>query len=377
MIRSVLNCGYVALVDSAPLIIARELQFAAEEGIELNLVRQPSWSALRDMLALGHLEAAQMLSPIPIAMSLGMGSLKAKIDALMVLSANGTGFGVSNALAAKLGPLRFGDSKAILMAIAQRYGAPLRVGLPFHHSMHRLLLSYWTATVPAVQIEPVIIPPSRMADAVANDQIDAFWVGEPWGTVAVERGIAQLLLAGRDIWQFAPEKVLAARHDWIAEHEPDARALIRAVFRAAQWLDAAENKPLAVEILSRSDHLDLPVELIDPAVTGHIAPKQGAGPVEVERFLQFSDFATNFPWRSQAAWIAHQLKADAKGVQTAKDCFRSDLYRKSLHGIGADFPAASEKVEGSLRVPTAVQSIKGQMILAPDAFFDGRVFDFG
>ena len=96
MRQMVLNCGYVALVDSAPLIIAKELQFAAEEGISLNLVRQPSWSALRDMLALGHLDAAQMLSPMPVAMSLGIGSLAAEIDALMVLSANGTAFGVSN-----------------------------------------------------------------------------------------------------------------------------------------------------------------------------------------------------------------------------------------------------------------------------------------
>ncbi|GGX38903.1 nitrate transporter [Tateyamaria omphalii] len=376
MTRSVLNCGYVALVDSAPLIIAQELEFAAEEGVELNLVRQPSWSALRDMLALGHLDAAQMLSPMPVAMSLGMGSLPAKIDALMVLSVNGTAFGASNRLSARLDGVPFGDPGAILKAIAKRVSGPIRIGVPFHFSMHRLLLSYWASTLPELQIEEVTVPPPRMADAVADGHVDAFWVGEPWGSVAVQRGVAQLLMAGRDVWQFAPEKVLAARHDWISQNELEARALMRAVYRAAGWLDANQNKPLAVEILSRSEHLDLPAELIDPAVTGHITPKIGTAPVQIPRFLHFHKFAANFPWRSQAAWIARQLGADGAGIQGAKTCFRSDLYRRHLFGVNADLPGASEKVEGSLKFETAVASTRGHMILAPDAFFDGSTFDF-
>ena len=45
MSATVLNCGYVPLVDCAPLVIAQERGFAAEEGLSLNLVRQPSRSA--------------------------------------------------------------------------------------------------------------------------------------------------------------------------------------------------------------------------------------------------------------------------------------------------------------------------------------------
>ncbi|HCI08397.1 MAG TPA: nitrate transporter, partial [Sulfitobacter sp.] len=84
MTKIPIECGYLPLVDSAPLIIAKELQFAAEEGLDLSLVRQPSWSALRDMLAMGRLDFAHVLSPMPIAMSLGLGGMPAKIDALMV-----------------------------------------------------------------------------------------------------------------------------------------------------------------------------------------------------------------------------------------------------------------------------------------------------
>ena len=371
-----LNCGYVALVDCAPLVIAQELGFASEEGLDLTLVRQPSWSALRDMLALGHLDAAQMLAPMPVAMSMGLGGLPAPIDTLMVLSVNGTVFGVSNTLAAELGPLPFGDASALLSALAARKGPPLRIGVPFHYAMHQLLLSYWTATMPEVTIEKVTVPPPRMADALADGHVDAFWVGEPWGSVAVQRGVGQLMMAGNSVWQFAPEKVLAARHDWVADNPGTVRRLMRAVYRAAKWLDARQNKPLAVEILGRSEHLGLSPDLIDPAVTGHLTPRMNEPPIAVTRFLQFHKHAANFPWRSQAAWIAQQLGADADGITRAKTCFRSDLYRQNLEGIGADLPGASQKIEGSLRFETAVASTRGHMILAPDAFFDGSTFDF-
>lgn len=376
MTKMVLTCGYVPLVDSAPLIIAKELGFAAEQSLDLHLVRQPSWSALRDMLALGHLDAAQMLSPMPVAMSIGLGGLPAQVDTLMVLSVNGTVFGVSHDLAAQLGPLPFGDAHAILKALSARKTKPLRIGVPFHYSMHRLLLSYWTSAAPDLQIEEITVPPPRMADAVADGFVDAFWVGEPWGSMAVQKNVGQLMMAGRDVWQFAPEKVLAARHDWVTQNADAARRLMRAVFQAAAWLDSSRNKPLAVEILGRSEHLSVSPDLIDPALTGDIVPKHNATPVPVKRFIQFHKHAATFPWRSQAAWIAQQLGADAHGIEKAKACFRSDLYRQNLSGAGADMPGASEKEEGALRFETAVASTLGHMILAPDAFFDGRTFDF-
>jgi ABC-type nitrate/sulfonate/bicarbonate transport system substrate-binding protein len=80
MTMTALNCGYVPLVDSAPLVVAQELRFTADEGIELNLLPQPSWAALRDLLALGHLDVAHMLSPMPTAMSLGLSGPPAQIE---------------------------------------------------------------------------------------------------------------------------------------------------------------------------------------------------------------------------------------------------------------------------------------------------------
>ncbi|MEP4194720.1 MAG: CmpA/NrtA family ABC transporter substrate-binding protein [Aliishimia sp.] len=377
MTRTILNCGYLPLVDCAPLIIAEELGFAAQEGLKLNLLQQPSWSALRDMLALGHLDAAQMLSPMPIAMSLGLGSLQADVHALMVMSVNGTVFGVSNQIAATLGQTTFGDAAGILDRIAATARKPLRIGIPFKFSMHHLLLSYWTSTRPDIQIEAVTVPPPRMADAIETGHIDAFWVGEPWGSVIVDRGLGHMVMTGRDVWNFAPEKVLAARAEWIANNPQQVRRLMRCIAQATRWLDRTKNKPLALEILTRSEHLDLPPELIEPALTGYLTPSDGASPVEVDHFLVFNRYGANFPWRSQAAWIAAQLGAGPGAIEHAKHCFRSDVYRETLTPIGIDLPGASEKVEGAMQHATAVAAQRGDMILGQDAFFDGRTFDFG
>lgn len=388
MMSRPLNCGYVPLVDSAPLIIAKELGFAADQGIELNLLRQPSWAALRDLLALKHLDVAHMLSPMPVAMSLGLSGPAVQIDAPMVLSVNGTVIGVSRAVATEMRAQgwvpQFSDPKATIDCLMASRDHPLRVGVPFPYSMHRLLFEYLidgTQGTRSDLISIVTTPPPLMADAVARGDLDLFCVGEPWGTVAVSKGQAELILPGAAIWAHAPEKVLGMRRDWLAENDETCGVLLRAVYRATRWLGQAKNQPLASEILARSEHLDLPDHAIDPALTGHITCQHGAAPVQFPNFLKFHTGATNFPWRSQGAWIGAQISRlvgldEARTVHTAADCLRPDLYRRHLATSDADMPGASAKVEGALAHPTAVASTQGEMILGPDAFFDGRTFDF-
>ena len=381
------QCGYLPLVDSAPLIIAKELGFAGDEGLDLSLVRQPSWSALRDMLALGHLDVAHMLSPMPVAMSLGLGGMPAKVDALMVMSLNGTVIGASRGLCDAMrtsGWVNTFDSPpqtatALFAATSRR----LRIGVPFPFSMHRMLLEYWLSRDPAFsadRIEIITVPPPRMAEAVANGALDLFCVGEPWGSVAVQNSGAVLLLPSQAIWQAAPEKVLGARRDWIEDNHDTSAKMTRAVYKAAKWLDQPVNTPLATEILTRSQHLNLPDHAIDPALSGHIAIQDGAGPKSSGPLVSFNDKSANFPWRSQAAWIAtrlaqwHDLDPDVARA-SARACFRSDLYRAALSPLGVDLPGASDKIEGAMAHETAVASSRGQMILGPDRFFDGAEFD--
>lgn len=382
-------CGYLPLVDSAPLIIAKELKFAAQEGLDLHLVKQPSWSALRDKLAFGHIDFAHMLSPMPVAMSLGLGGMAFGIDVLMVLSVNGTIVGVSDDLGDRMQATGWTPAQTDPFATATALFAAgkerLRIGVPFVFSMHRMLLETWLSHRPeysADRVEIVTVPPPKMADAVRSGALDMFCVGEPWGSVAVQQSDAMLILPGSRIWEFSPEKVLGVQHQWAEMNPALCHAMIRAVYKAANWLEQPENTPLAVEILARSRHLDLPEHAIDPALSGQFVTSLGQTPRQIDGFVTFHRAGANFPWRSQGSWIAdvlsrwHSLDV-AMSRQVAQACFRSDIYRDSLTPIGADMPGASQKVEGTMAVPTAVASTKGEMILGPDRFFDGAIFDFG
>ncbi|WP_158964715.1 ABC transporter substrate-binding protein [Chachezhania sediminis] len=381
------SAAYIPLVDAAPLIVAEEMGFAEAEGLTLDLVKAPSWSSVRDMLSFGRVDAAHLLSPIPVAMALGLGGVAGGISAVEVLSVNGNVIGVSQALADRLRAGGYGfdfhDPRAAGTALAAAIDGPLRVGVPFPFSMHAELLHYWFEAVGLDAPAPPqihTIPPPLMAAALGAGEIDAFCVGEPWGSIAVENGFGELLLPGAAIWGFAPEKVLAVRTDW-AETEPHLLGrLMRAVWRAGQWLGRPESRTTVAEILSRKQYLDVPAEVIDRALTGTLTISPRGEQRHVDRFIEFHAGAANFPWRSQAAWIAQRIARrsgldPAAAVTAGKKVFRTDLYRRELKAAGADLPGASEKLEGSIRHVTAVASESGRLFLQPDAFFDDEIFD--
>lgn len=381
-----LSLGFVPLVDAAPLLLAKAVGFAEEEGLVLDLVPAPSWAALRDLLAQGVVAAAQMLAPVPVAQALGLGG-PSRFEALSVLNLNGNAFGVSQALAGRMQGHDFAlnDAQGAGMAMLAAAGPGLRIGVPFAFSMHRELVEYWLEglgqPLPA-GLQIITVPPPLIPDALAAGEVDAFCVGEPRGSLAVDRGVGTLLLPTSAIWACAPEKVLAARAGW-AEAEPDiAGRLLRAVWRAGRWLDEAKNHSVASEILAQPGRLEVPAEVIERSLMGRLVISAAGEEREVPDFLRFHSGAAGFPWRSQAAWIGarfarrHGLKERwAQGLAAA--VFRSDLYRLHLGPAGADLPAASAKVEGSLERPTPVASSRGKLILPPDRFFDAQVFEPG
>ena len=378
--------AYMPLVDAAPLIVAQEMGFAAAEGLDLDLIAAPSWSSVRDMLAFGRVDAAHLLSPVPIAAGLGLGGVTTQLSAVSVLSVNGNIIGVGSELETRLRAYGYGfdfaDPVAAAAALAAVAGDRITFGAPFPFSMHAELLRYWFSrtALKDVRIDIRPVPPPLMAEALAEGDVDAFSVGEPWGSVAVDRGAGALILPGKAIWAFAPEKVLAVRTVW-AETEPLLlRRLMQAVWRAGRWLAQPDSRTTAAEILARPAWLGMSAELIDRALSGRFTISGRAEQRETPGFVEFHRGAANFPWRSQARWIADRM-ARANGLdpldaqQGAGGVFRSDLYRQHMRDTGAELPGASEKLEGSIRHQTAVPSQQGRLILEPDLFFDGTVFD--
>jgi two-component system, oxyanion-binding sensor len=381
-----LPLGFVPLVDAAPLIVAAEFGFAEAEGLRLDLRKAASWSMLRDMLDFGQVVAAQMLSVVPVAKALGLGGGKQPLEVPMVLSLNGQVVGISEKVAHRMADyapgVHFGHAASAGRALAQVSGS-LRIGAPFPFSMHTELLRYWLNGL-GLQVMPLIeirtVPPQLMAEALMAEEIDAFCVGEPWGSHAVDAAGAELLLPGAAIWSQAPEKVLATRAGW-CEAEPElAGRLLRSIWRAGRWLSDPINSITVSEVLARPAYLNLSSELLEHALSGRMLTARLGPELVVPQFLEFHSGVANFPWRSQAAWIAGQLVKrfglpGVASIEAARATFRSDLYRQHLAEEGADLPISSDKAEGALGEPMPVAAKRGTLILNRNRFFDGKIFD--
>ena len=378
--------AYMPLVDAAPLIVAQEMGFAEAEGIALDLIAAPSWSSVRDMLAFGRVDAAHMLSPVPVAMAMGLGGMSTALSAVSVLSVNGNVIGVGTPLEERLRALGyvfyFAYRVAAAVSLRSFRVGPIVVGVTFPFSMHVELLRYWSRAT-ALGPDGIVIrtvPPPLMANALAAGDVDAFCVGEPWGSVAVDEGAGALLLPGTAIWNFAPEKVLAVRTEW-AETEPDLTGrLMRATWRAGRWLARPQVRSTASELWSRKAYLDISPELIDRALSGQLTVSARGEQRHVERFVEFHDGAASFPWRSQAKWIAQQLRA-SHGAAAQDDAeatahvLRAELHRMHLQTVGCDMPGASETVEGAIRHATPVASAGGGLTMLTNRFFDAQIID--
>ena len=84
-----LRIGFIPLVDAASTIIAVDKGFAAAEGLDIELIREVSWSNVRDKLNIGLFDAAHLLAPVAIASTLGLGHIKVPILAPVTLNMNG------------------------------------------------------------------------------------------------------------------------------------------------------------------------------------------------------------------------------------------------------------------------------------------------
>lgn len=386
-----IRVGFLPLVDCAILVAAKECGFAEQEGIKLELLRDVSWSNIRDRVVHGRLHAAHMLAGLPIAVSLGLGQPATPLIAPFSLGLNGNAITVSLPLAEALGleglaaPNESAGRLADLVHRRKSEGLPaLRLGTVHPFSSHNYMLRYWLAYAgldPDVDVELIVVPPPYMVDALRSGEVDGFCVGEPWNSVAVAEGVGHIVAFGSRIWQRGVEKVLGCRADW-ADVNPDMlAALIRALDHAAAWCGDAGNHAELALMLAQPAYLDQPEGLIRSALDGRLAVAPGKEVVEDRDFLLFYKDAANFPWVSQALWIYSQMvrwgqvTASSETEAAVRRVFRTDLYRRALGQSNTPLPGANAKVEGLLDISLPVGSPRGRLSIGPDRFFDNRVFD--
>jgi NitT/TauT family transport system ATP-binding protein len=382
--------GFLPLVDAALPILARELGFDAREGVEIELVRDMTWATVRDRLLYGHTDAAHMIAPLAIATTLGRDRPAVPLAVPFVLGLNGNAVTFSAKLAGEVGlPDALGDPMQIGHALKQAAeeriaaGKRLRFGVVHRYSSHNYMLRYWLAGVgirPDQDVEIVVTSPPFAADALAAGEVDGICVGEPWNSIAVDRGVGHIALATAQIWRRGVEKILAVRSDVIEGRRDAVEALLRALHAAAAHFVAPGTAEESAAILAGAAYLDAPRDAIERAITDRIRVVPGGEPLAYPDFMFQYREAANFPWRSQAAWLYSQMVRWDGTAYSAADAeaaavFRPDIYRAALAGSGAPLPGASSKLEGGLDAPIGAGSVQGRLLLGSDRFFDGRAFD--
>ncbi len=374
-----LRAGFIPLVDASVLIAAAEFGFAQKEGILLDLVRDVSWANVRDRLAFRQFDIAHMLSPMPVASMLGLGSNPSPTITPFSLGRGGNAITLSTRLYARMrqetgitetaGALENTRALATVIGGMKAQGESLPVlGVTYPFSSHNYEFRYWLAAGgidPDNDIRLVVVPPSMTSDALAAGAIDGFCVGAPWNMVASERGVGRIVATKQDIWPSAPEKVIGMRPDWAETHPETVSRLIVALDAAARWCDDPGNHDALSEALADSRYIAAPLGIIRRVLAGEFNLDARGNKRVIANYFTFHTGAANYPRPSQALWLYSQMvrwgqaELSPEGMAAAASAYRPDIYRSAL-GPEAAPANADVRIEGASD---------------GDRFLDGQVFD--
>lgn len=308
-----MRLGFVPLADAAGLIAAHARGFFADEGLEVELVRESSWATMRDKLAVGALDGAHMLAPLAMAQTLGLGSETTPLIVPIALASDSAAITVSTRLG--LGAEPSAGGLADLVEKRRWISAsPLTFSVVFPYSTHNYLLRGWMARVGLDtdrDVRLTVAPPPRMARLLAEGVIEGFCAGEPWNAVAVEAGVGVVAARAAEIMPQAPDKVFAVPAAWGEADRGRMQAILRALLRGLAWAEAPENRRTLAALLAQPQFVGAPTEVI---LTGlrHIAFHRASRPEP-----------------AHAAWLVEQMQRWGQlnaAPPAAESLYRPDLY---------------------------------------------------
>ncbi len=400
-----LKFGFIKLTDMAPLAIAYEKGYFEDEGLYVTLEAQANWKVLLDRVIDGQLDGAHMLAGQPLGATIGFGT-QAHIITAFSMDLNGNGITVSNDVWQEMkknipvgpdGKVVHPISASALKPVVDSYksqGKPFNMGMVFPVSTHNYELRYWLA---AGGIKPgyyapakgdisgqlnadallSVTPPPQMPATLEAGTIYGYCVGEPWNQQAVFKGIGVPVITDYEIWKNNPEKVFGVSKDWADEYPNTHIRVVKAMIRAAKWLDENNNanRPEAVQILSRSEYVGADADVIANSMTGTFEYEKG-DKRDVPDFNVFFRHNATYPYYSDAIWYLTQMrrwgqiaegKSDSWYMDTAKKVYRPDIYAEAAKSLIED---------GLMEASEFPDFAKEDGFKAPQSdFIDGVVFD--
>ncbi len=289
--KAKLDVGFVPITCATPIIMAHPMGFYSKHGLDVSVIKTAGWAVSRDKSLSGEYDAAHMLTPMPLAITMGAGSTATPWTMPAVENINGQAITLAMKHKDKRDPKQWKG---------------MRFAVPFDYSMHNFLLRYYVAEHgldPDKDIQIRVLPPPEMVANLRAGNVDGYLAPDPFNQRAVYDGVGFIHLLTKEIWHNHPCCAFAASRKFVTEMPNTFLALYKSIIEATQYANKASNRKEVAKAISPKNYLNQPVTVVEQVLTGVFADGLGKVRKEPDR-IGFDPF----PWHSMAVWIMTQMK---------------------------------------------------------------------
>jgi nitrate/nitrite transport system substrate-binding protein len=330
--KKALKVGFIPITCATPIIMAQPLGFYAKHGLNVEVIKTAGWAVIRDKTLNKEYDAAHMLSPMPLAITVGAGSNPIPYTMPAVENING---------------------QAITLAVKHKdrrdpkQWKGFKFAVPFDYSMHNYLLRYYLAehgVDPDADVQIRAVPPPEMVANLRADNIDGFLGPDPFNQRAVYDGVGFIHLLSKELWDGHPCCAFAASKEFVTAMPNTYAALLKAIIDATAFASRQENRKQIAEAIAPANYLNQPVTVLEQILTGTYADGLGS----VKRDPNRIDFDP-FPWESFAIWILTQMKrwgqikGDVDYRAVAQQVYLATDTAKLMQEVGLKAPTTTTK----------------------------------
>src|SRR5713101_9568734 len=286
-----LKIGFIPITCATPLIMADPLGFYREQGLKVSLIKTAGWALIRDKMLNKEHDASHFLSPMPLAISMGLGSAQQPMRVMTVQNINGQAITLAVKHKDKRDPKQWKG---------------FRFAVPFDYSMHNFLLRYYVAEHgldPDADIQIRVVPPPEMVANLRAGNIDGFLGPDPFNQRAVYDEIGFIHVLSKELWEGHPCCAFGVRSEWVKQNPNTFAGLFRAIVGATAMAHDPRHRTVIAKVIAPASYLNQPVPVIEQVLTGRYADGLGSVRNDPERI----DFEP-FPWASMAVWMLTQMR---------------------------------------------------------------------
>jgi len=327
-----LKLGFIAITCATPLIMASPLGFYKQQGLNVQLNKTAGWALIRDKMLNKEHDASHFLSPMPLAISMGIGSVAQPMRVATIQNINGQAITLA---------LKHKDNRD------PKNWKGFKFAVPFEFSMHNFLLRYYLAENglnPDTDVQIRVVPPPEMVANLRAGNIDGFLGPDPFNQRAVYDEVGFIHILSKEIWDGHPCCAFGVSEDFIKQSPNTFAALYRAVLTAAAMAREPKNRELIAKVISPTAYLNQPETVVNQVLTGKFADGLGGIMTVPDR----ADFDP-VPWQSMAVWMLTQmkrwgyLKGDVNYKQIAEQVFLLTDAKKQMKLLDQKVPEGAYK----------------------------------